>query len=168
MYAALLVATLWVTHLAGQFSLRRYHQFALQPRRACWLILSYNWVHRDLRHLSLNSVPLLLFAWLSSIRGVDQFLLQSIIIWLIGGWGTWLFSTSKRVAGASGLVFGYWGLILTAAAISREPLWLAAALLTLLTYAGLWLQLGKMARGVSWASHFWGLVGGVVAALLTV
>lgn len=154
--------------MAGQLNRRRYYSLALRPRTTPWRIATHFWVHRDLLHLFFNSVPLALFAWLISVRGTDLFLLQSICICLIGGCGTWLFSTSKRVAGASGLVFGYWGLILTAAITSRDQLWGAAAIITLLTYAGLGAGLGRLSRGVSWSSHFWGLLGGVVAALLTV
>ncbi len=159
-----------LTHLFGHASEKRYYQLALRPRQAAyiWCIATYPLVHIGYRHLVFNCLPLLLLGLLIAANSLPTFWLLTVIVVLSSGWGTWLFSTADRVVGASGLVFGYWGFILTRAAISEDTFWTAAAALTLMVYAGLWSSLMKLRGGVSWAGHFWGLVGGIGAAFLVI
>lgn len=162
-----LVASLCLTHALGQLFPSLYGKLSLQPRsQQLWQIATYHWVHGNWRHLLFNGLPLLILSTLIVLQSPQQFLLVSVVVLMIAGWGTWLFSTASRVAGASGLVFGYWGFIIAAAAITGKTQWTAAAALTLLFYSGLWATLGEVVRGVSWSGHFWGLVGGLVAAVL--
>lgn len=162
-----LVCSLLASHLLGQALPGIYSQLMLQPRSTqIWQIATYPWVHGNWQHLLFNALPLLILPTLILLLAPQQFWLVSIIILLVGGWGTWLCSTATQVGGASGLVFGYWGYIVTAAAISGRPEWTAAAAITLLFYSGLWHSLGEVVRGVSWSAHFWGLLGGAGAALL--
>jgi membrane associated rhomboid family serine protease len=167
--SALVVALLpLVIHLVGSASTSRYHRLALHPRnpQSIWAIASYPLVHVNFRHLAFNCVPLLLLGLLIATKSVSTYWLATVLILLVGGWGTWLFSSADRVAGASGLVFGYWGFIIASAALSEDPFWTAAAALTLMVYAGLWSSLMKLEGGISWAGHFWGLVGGITSAVL--
>jgi membrane associated rhomboid family serine protease len=149
----------------GQLWPGLYSRLALQPRgKRPWQILSYHWVHGDWRHLFFNCLALLALATVIVIWDEQHFFPISLIVLLSAGCGTWLFSTATQVAGASGLVFGYWGFIICAAAISREPGWTAAAAITLLFYSGLGASLSNVVKGVSWSGHFWGLAGGALAA----
>ncbi len=157
-----------VCHALGQLNPTSYYRLALTPRdmNSVWRIASYPLVHINLRHLLFNLLPLIILGILIAAENTASYWLTSAVILLVGGWGTWLFSTADRVVGASGLVFGYWGYILARAALEQNSFWLAAAGLTLLLYAGLWSNLMKIEGGVSWAAHFWGLIGGIGAALL--
>ena len=164
-----LVAALPVlSHLLGRFSQADYENLALQPRHSehLWQIATFPLVHVSYGHLIFNVGPLLVLGLLVALNQVSTFWLLTAVVLLVSGWGAWLFSSADRVAGASALVFGYWGFILTAAVLQDEAFWTAAAALTLLLYAGLWNSLMRPGGGISWASHFWGLLGGVATALL--
>jgi membrane associated rhomboid family serine protease len=165
---AAVVTLVVTTHLLGHSFQQRYYQLALQPRQlsSIWRIATYPVVHISWRHLFFNVLPLLLLGLLIAANSIATFWLLTIVTLLVSGWGTWLCSTADRVVGASGLVFGYWGFIITSAAISQDPFWTAAAALTLMIYAGLWSSLMKLQGGISWAGHFWGLLGGVATAFL--
>ena len=161
------MASFCLAHLVGLLLPGAYSRLALQPRRKrLWQILTYHWVHGGWQHLLFNSLSVLALSTVIVIRDRDHFWLVTVMAVFCAGCGSWLFSTAKSVAGASGLVFGYWGFIICAAAISREPAWTAAAAITLLFYSGLWATLGTVSKGISWAGHFWGLIGGIAAALL--
>ena len=165
----MVVATLpLLSHLLGQLHREGYAALALQPRRSqhLWQIATFPLVHISLAHLALNVVPLLLLGLLVALGQVAIFWLLTGVVLLVSGWGTWMFSTAERVAGASALVFGYWGFILAAAVLNDDLFWTAAAVVTLLLYAGLWNSLLQLGAGISWACHFWGLLGGIGTALL--
>jgi membrane associated rhomboid family serine protease len=167
LFAPLALLGLCLIHLLGQVFPALYRAMALQPRRRnIWQIATYHWVHGSASHLFFNILALGILSTLIVTQLQEQIVPVTILILMVAGWGTWLFSTADRVAGASGLVFGYWGFILTAAAISSEPRWTAVAALTLLFYSGLWATLGKVVKGISWSGHFWGLAGGVLTASL--
>jgi len=161
-----LVAALCLIHLLGQVFPRTYRRMALQPRhRDIWQIATFHWVHGSLAHLFFNCLALLILSTLIVLQDAAQFWWLSLVVLMVAGWGTWLFSSAERVAGASALVFGYWGFIVAAAAISGKPQWTATAAISLLFYSGLWATLGKVVKGTSWSAHFWGLCGGILAAL---
>ena len=84
---------------------------------------------------------------------------------MVGGLGTWLVGPAGTVhIGASGLVFGFAAYLVARGAFSRRPLHLAAGLAVLAVY-GSTLALGLVPTpGVSWQGHFFGAVGGLVAA----
>jgi membrane associated rhomboid family serine protease len=160
-----LIASLCLAHALGLLFPSLYARLALQPRsQQLWQIATYHWMHGNWRHLLFNCLPLLILSTLIVLQSPGQFWLVTVVVLMVAGWGTWLFSTASRVAGASGLVFGYWGFIIAAAVISGKTQWTVAAALTLLFYSGLWATLGEVVRGVSWSGHFWGLMGGFVAA----
>jgi membrane associated rhomboid family serine protease len=162
----LLVSTLLAAQLCHRVFAGNSLDLRLRPRGSSWQIATFPWVHRDWSHLVFNAIPILLLGGLISLQGQREFWFVTTLILLVSGWGTWLFSRATAVAGASGLVFGYWGFLLAAAALSRETQWLLAAAITLLFYAGLWTRLGDISQGVAWSAHFWGLAGGVLAAVL--
>jgi membrane associated rhomboid family serine protease len=162
-----LVASLCLAHALGQIFPASYRHMALQPRRRqLWQVATCHWVHGNWRHLVFNCLPLLVLSTLIVLQSPRVFGLVSLVVLMVAGWGSWLFSTASRVAGASGLVFGYWGFIIAAAAMSGKNQWTATAALSLLFYSGLWATLGKVTKGISWACHFWGLCGGIIAAVL--
>ncbi len=167
--SALAVALLpALTHLVSHLSKSSYFKLAVVPRRSSHIlqVVTYPLVHLNYRHLWFNCIPLLLLGLLIALRDTATFWLLTVIAMTASGWGTWLFSTADRVAGASGLVFGYWGFIIASAALTQDSFWTAAAVLTLLVYASLWQSLMRIQGGMSWAGHFWGLVGGLSSALL--
>lgn len=167
LWPLVLVSSLILSHLLGLAFPQRYRQLALHPRKPwCWQMLSFHWVHGNWRHLLFNALPLLLLTTLILIQEPQRIYIATVCIVLSAGSGTWLFSSATRVAGASALVYGYWGFIVATAAISQDQAWTAMAGLTLLFYSGLWATLGQVLKGVSWSAHFWGLTGGALAACL--
>ena len=70
------------------------------------------------------------------------------------------------VVGASGVIFGYLGILLTRGIVERSWWNFAVVLLVGLLYG--WQLLGILPTDerISWQGHLFGLLGGVVAAIL--
>ncbi len=141
--------------------------FGVHPRTMAGLsgILFAPLLHGGVAHLMANSVPLLVLGGLIILADERRFL--AAVLWssLGAGLGAWLLGPTNSVhVGASGIVFGFLGFLLTRGFFARR-VWL---ILLSLAVAALWggLVFGVLPgqAGVSWQSHAGGFLGGVLAA----
>lgn len=136
---------------------------ALHPRTQIGLaqIFTSPFLHGGWGHLASNTLGFIPLSALVLLQG--GFWSVMLISMIVGGLGTWLFSVHPAL-GFSGVLFGFMGFLLTRGLITRKPLALVISLLSFSWFSGsLWIGLIPQA-GISWAGHFWGFVGGVVAA----
>ena len=124
-------------------------------------------LHASFAHLSGNSVPLLLTGTFVLAAGRKRFLWVTGLIALVSGLGAWLTGPPHTVGiGASGIVFGYLGFLLTRGVVERSWWSIAVGVLIGLLYG--WTLTGALPtdQRISWQAHLFGLVGGVAAAIL--
>ena len=124
-------------------------------------------LHHGFDHLYSNSVPLILLGTFVLAAGARRFLYSTLLIMLISGLGVWFTgSPNSIVVGASGVIFGYLGLLLTRGIVERSWWNLGVVVLVGLLYG--WHLLGVLPTDerVSWQGHLFGLLGGVLAAVL--
>jgi membrane associated rhomboid family serine protease len=124
-------------------------------------------LHVDFVHLYSNSVPLILLGTFVLAAGARRFLYSTLVIMLVSGLGVWFTGSPKSVVvGASGVIFGYLGLLLTRGIVERSWWNLGVGLLIGLLYG--WQLIGILPTDprVSWQGHLFGLLGGVIAAVL--
>jgi membrane associated rhomboid family serine protease len=149
------------------------------PRRLYGIdgILFAPFLHANFIHVTANSVPLILLGTFVLAGGVRRTLWSTGLIMLVAGVGVWTLGDlffveearrSLPIAhvGASGVVFGYLGLLLTRGIIERS--WWSAAVAVLVGVLYGW-QLQGVLPGqadISWESHLFGFIGGVIAAIL--
>ncbi len=160
------VAFMWAIFLLDAFLSLQLIRFGIVPRETSGLIgiLCSPFLHNGSLHIISNSVPLLVMGILVQSYGRAIYLRASFIIILCSGTGVWLFSQPAVVVGASGLVFGFWSFLLAAVLFRRSFSSLLIATLTMLLYGGLLWSVFEVRERISWSGHFWGAVGGVVAA----
>ncbi|TDC67316.1 rhomboid family intramembrane serine protease [Micromonospora sp. KC207] len=130
-------------------------------------VLFSPFLHADFNHLYSNSVPLILLGTFVLAAGFRRFLWSTLVIVLVSGLGVWFTgSPNSVVVGASGVIFGYLGVLLTRGVVERSWWNFGVVLLVGLLYG--WQLLGVLPTDerVSWQGHLFGLVGGVVAAIL--
>lgn len=124
-------------------------------------------LHHGFEHLYSNSIPLILLGTFVLAAGTRRFLWSTLIIVLVSGLGVWFTGAPNSVVvGASGVIFGYLGILLTRGLVERSWWNLAVVLLVGLLYG--WQLLGILPTDerISWQGHLFGLLGGVVAAIL--
>jgi membrane associated rhomboid family serine protease len=130
-------------------------------------VLFSPFLHTDFVHLYSNSVPLILLGTFVLAAGVRRFLLSTAVIMLVSGLGEWFVgSPNTVVVGASGVIFGYLGLLFARGIVERSLWNLAVALLIALLYG--WQLIGVLPTDpqVSWRGHLFGFIGGLLAAVL--
>ena len=130
-----------------------------------WGIFSAPFLHVSFQHLISNTVPLLFMGLLIALLGAARLALVTVIVIVVGGFGTWLIAPSNSVTvGASGLVFGYAAYLLTRGFFDRSVLELATGAVVGVVWGGALLSSVVPHYGVSWQGHVCGAIGGVVAA----
>lgn len=144
-------------------------EYGIRPREFATLPYIYPaaFLHFGRDHLAANAAPLLILGFLVAARGIGRFLAVCAIAITFSGLGIWLTSASGSLtAGASGVVFGLFGYLLTRGVVERRALDITVGLLVLLCYGSILSNALPILTpdGVSWQGHFYGLAGGVVAA----
>ncbi|MGA1265160.1 MAG: rhomboid family intramembrane serine protease [Prochlorothrix sp.] len=144
-------------------------EFGIRPRSLSGLagILLSPFLHGGFRHLIANTVPFITLGWLVMLRRIQDFWEVTIVTLIISGLGVWLLGAPNSIhLGASGLVFGYFGFLLTRGYFDRRIDSIALGILVLALYGGLIWGIAPWQRGVSWEGHLFGLLGGGLAAWL--
>lgn len=162
--AALMLALQLVNSLSGN----ALNGWGVLPRHLASLpgILTAPWLHAGWLHL-LNNLPgLLLLGWLVSLGSIRRFVAASVFIIIGSGALVWLFARHGMHLGASGWLFGLWGLLLAQAWFQRSLLNLLIAVLVLIYYGSWWYGM-LPSQAVSFEYHLFGALCGVLFAAFT-
>lgn len=164
----LFVAFLWLVEIIDRLIFRgALDLLGIVPRDLEGLrgIFLAPFLHGGFSHLMANSIPLLILGALIMYRHSRHFVAVSILIIGFSGFGTWLIAPPHTVhIGASGLIFGYFAFIVVNAWYERSLMATGLALVVLVVYGSLLWGILPAADGISWQGHFFGLVGGGLAA----
>jgi membrane associated rhomboid family serine protease len=124
-------------------------------------------LHAGWGHLYGNAVPLILVGTFALAGGSRRFIYSTAVIMAVSGIGVWMTGDPRSiVVGASGVIFGYLGLLLTRGLVEHSWWNIGVAAFIGLLY---WYQLYNVLptdEPVSWQGHLLGLVGGALAAVL--
>ncbi|WTW99257.1 rhomboid family intramembrane serine protease [Streptomycetaceae bacterium NBC_01309] len=165
---ATLLAVLWGLQIynTGTDNSLLHHGISPRDRGELPDILTAPFLHFGFGHLISNTIPIAVLGFLCATRGLARFLGVSLVIAVVGGLGVWLTSPANSLtAGASILVFGYFGHLLVRGFLDRRLFDVLIAFVITGVY-GWSMLLGVLpnAGHVSWQGHLFGFVGGVAAA----
>lgn len=144
------------------------NQLGIFPRQVAGLrgIVFAPFLHGGFAHLIANTIPFATLGWLVMLRRTADFWLVTAIAMLIGGLGTWLFGAPGCHIGASGVIFGYLGFLISRGYFERRIGSVLFSIVVLLLYGGLLWGVLPLRIGISWEGHLFGFIGGVIAAKL--
>jgi len=169
------VALLYLVELIDQLTRHSLDANGIRPLQAdgLWGIVFAPVLHASWQHLVANTVPLLVLGFLMTLAGLSRFVWATAIVWILGGFGTWLIGNMGSACGptdhigASGLIFGWLAFLLVFGIFVRKISDIVIGLVVLFVYGGILLGampvLGRCG-GVSWQGHLCGAIAGVVAA----
>lgn len=162
-FAALLIGILWAIHILNKILGYRLNVLGIYPRSLHGLVGIFftPLLHYDFNHLFFNTIPLFVLANLVLAHGRENFYCVSLIIIVLSGLAVWLFGSRSIHIGASGLIMGYFGYLLTDAYFKFTATTILLAVLALYYFGGLVSALFPSGRkDVSWAGHFFGFAAG--------
>jgi membrane associated rhomboid family serine protease len=164
-----LIGLMWAIEIIDHLPTVNLDIYGIMPRNIIGLrgILFAPFLHGNFPHLIANTVPFLTLGWFVMLRRTSDFWWVSIISALIGGLGTWLISPTFSIhIGASGVIFGYLGFLLSRGYFERNFASMMLSVTVGVLYGGLLWGVLPQQPGVSWQGHLFGFIGGVVAAKL--
>ncbi len=123
-------------------------------------------LHKNFSHLFFNSIPLFALGLAILGRGLHLFLEVTSIVVVLGGFGVWLFARSAMHIGASGLVSGYFGYILATAYFNPSLTAYLLAAVVAYYFGSIFLGIFPQEDKISWESHLFGFIAGIVSAVL--
>jgi membrane associated rhomboid family serine protease len=160
------IGLIWVLQVANWADHYRLDfDYGILPRSIGRIpeILTAPFLHFSWDHIEGNSGPLFVFGLLAAYRGVVKFLGVTLLVAITSGMAVWLFQGNQLTVGASGLIFGYFGYVLSRGLIDRNLIDALAAVVMALSYAYILTVAIPGTPGVSWIGHLGGLVGGIAA-----
>jgi membrane associated rhomboid family serine protease len=172
------VALLYIVELFDLMDHHKLEQYGIRPGEAdgLWGILFAPLLHANWAHLMANTGPALVLGFLVTLAGLSRFLWATAIVWIVGGFGTWLIGNwgsscglESDHIGASGLIFGWLTFLLVFGFFTRSGWQILIGILVLVGYGGvLWgaVPVLNVCGGVSWQGHLCGGIAGVLAAYL--
>lgn len=171
------VALLWIIEVIDQVSGNRLDAYGIRPLEldGLWGIIWAPLLHYGWPHLWANTLAALPLGFLLTLTGIGRFFSSTAIIWIVGGFGTWLIGewpthcgTNVNVIGASGVIFGWLAFLIVFGFFNRNVWQILVGIVVLFIYGGyLWGALPTAScTGISWQGHLAGAVAGVLAAYL--
>ncbi|GAB5547210.1 MAG: rhomboid family intramembrane serine protease [Sandaracinaceae bacterium] len=161
------VALIWVLELLSWVI--PIDALGVRPRETVGLIgvLTHPFLHVGLGHVLSNSVAILLFGGIVVLKEERDLYVTALLAALVGGLGTWLIGRSgTNHIGASGVVFGLFGYLLTTGWFERKIGSIVLSVVVLLVWGSLLLGMSPLQTFISWECHLTGFAGGVLSAYL--
>jgi membrane associated rhomboid family serine protease len=163
-YLILLILVFWAEQIFPNIETI----LSILPRNFAYLggIISTVFIHKNLEHLSGNSLTLLI-----CLYGIFYFykeiaLKVTLYSHILTGFLVWLFATRGYHIGASGLVYALVFFVLVSGFIRNNKRLLIFAFAVLVMQSGLIWGIFPFKEGVSWESHLFGAMTGILLAII--
>lgn len=154
-------------HFANLLTGGYLNSYGIEPREigSIYTIFIAPWLHGDFTHLGNNMLAIVVFGFLCLLNGRRYFLVASFMIIAITGILVWLFARDALHIGASGWIFGLWSLIIALGWIERSFRNIVIALGVVFFYGGMVFGILPTAGFVSFESHLFGAIAGIITAI---
>ena len=159
---------LWLIKIVEALIGARLYKYGILPGQLSGLMGVF-WaplIHGSFSHLLANTAPLLILgtALLYGYPKSAKIVVPAIYIGT--GLGVWLFARETYHIGASGLTFGFMFFVFTIGAIRWERRAIALSMVVFLLYGGMVWGIFPNEPGISYESHFFGAMFGIILAIL--
>ena len=159
---------LWVVHLFFYFLSTDFTRLGLLPRTPVGLlgIITSPLIHADFSHLISNTIPLLILGWIIFNFYPKVSYLLFFFVYFMTGILVWIFARQVYHIGASGIVYGFVSFLFFSGIFRRDNKSIALALVITFLYGGLVWGILPGLEGISWESHLFGGISGLLAAYM--
>ncbi len=161
-------ALLWLTEAADAVFTLDLERFGVFPREPWGLIgiLVAPLIHGNWYHLFANTLPLVVLGTALIYTYPRTARLALPLIYVGAGLGTWLFARSSYHIGASGLTHGLMFLVFTLGVLRWDRPAIAVSLIIFFLYGSMIWGIFPSAPGISFESHLFGALSGLIGAFL--
>ena len=161
-------AVLWIVHLLSILFNEDLSKLGLLPRNLIGMlgIFTSPLIHADFSHLISNTIPLLVLGWIIFSFYPKVAYILFLFIYFVTGLLVWIFARQVFHIGASGIVYGFVSFLFFSGIFRKDNTSIALALVITFLYGGLVWGIIPGWKGISWESHLFGAITGLIAAYL--
>ena len=162
------VLLLWLIKLAEVLGGLDFTQLGIYPRRLDGLsgVLFAPFIHASFAHVFANSAPLIVMGTLLIYAYPRSAKILLPAVYLVGGFGVWLFAREAYHIGASGIAFGLLFFVLTIGILRRARRNVALSLVVFLLYGGMISGIIPGEQDISFESHLSGALIGLLLGFM--
>ncbi len=168
MWVSYIVGVLLVIEAVNMLSGRFFNQYSIYPREFDYIgfIFTAPFLHANFSHFFSNAITLSIFSVLLLQFGGKRFI--EVSLWLIIATGllVWAFGRPSFHLGASGVIYGYFGYLLLAGFLSKRLFLMVISVVVVFFYGGMVWGVLPSHPYISWESHLFGFLAGLVLAYL--
>lgn len=162
------VMVMWLVFWIDEKYMMDLYRYGLLPKHARGLlgIITAPFIHGSLSHLVSNTFPILLLG-----SGIGYFYPKTfpkifVVGWLLSGLLVWVFGRETFHIGASGLVYALAFYIFFSGIFRGQKQLIALSLLVAFLYGSLVWGMLPIEEHISWESHLYGALVGLVSAFV--
>ena len=162
------ILLLWIIWLADETFALNLARFGVYPNSIFGLrgILFGPLLHGSASHIIANTAPLLVLATVLFYGYPRSAWLAFTILYVGSGAGVWLFGRESYHIGASGITHGLMFFIFVIGILRRDRKAIALSLMVFFLYGSMVWGIFPREPGISYESHFFGAVIGIVLAFV--
>ena len=157
----------WIGVIDAVFQLQ-LARFGVLPRQAEGLrgVLFAPLIHGSWLHLLANTLPLFILGT-AMLYGYPRAAKVALpVIYLASGIGVWFFARGNYHIGSSGLAYGMMFFVFVIGILRWDKLSIVLSMIVFFLYGGMIWGIFPQREGISFESHFFGAVTGVVMAIV--
>ena len=162
----LFIVMMWAVQVFKYFSGISLTYLGIYPRELIGAkgILTAPLIHGDWQHLISNTVPMAALCAVIFLFYRRVAVKSFILTYVLTGLAVWTFGREVWHIGASGVVYGLLAFVFWTGVFRRSFKSIAISLAILVMYSGYFLGVVPGQEGISWESHLFGGIIGIVVA----
>jgi membrane associated rhomboid family serine protease len=167
-FSVFLVVIIWLFFLVEQVYQFDFSHLGIYPSKLKGTIgiLLSPLIHGSYGHIAANTVPLFLLTFTLFFFYRKPAYKILLLIYILSGICVWIGGRQAWHIGASGLIYGLAAFLILSGIIRNDIRLLTISLIIILIYGGLFWGIFPIKPEISWESHLWGSISGVVLAII--
>ncbi|PTN07774.1 rhomboid family intramembrane serine protease [Mangrovibacterium marinum] len=166
-FPALFLLGFWLVFLVENILGDDFARLGIFPRTLEGLtgILLSPFIHASLKHIVANSIPffVLAVALFYFYRSLAWRIF--LLIYLFSGICVWIGAREAWHIGASGLIYGLGSFLFFSGLLRNDVKLLTISIVVVFLYGGMFWGIFPIEPGISWESHLWGGISGLVLSV---
>ena len=165
-YLSVLILVIFGLFVVTRLTSNRLLYLGIIPRRWYGLpgIICSPFLHMNYNHLFFNSIPLLVLSNFILFNGLRAYIYISLSITLISGLLIWCCAKPGIYVGASAIVTGYWGFLVSKLFHHPDITGIILGIMSIYYFYGIFLGIFPQQKGIAWEGHLFGLLAGIATS----
>lgn len=166
LYSLGFTLALWLIFCLTHYSGWGPRPFAVYPLELNGLIgiITAPLIHGSWQHIASNTLPLLLLGTMLLYGYPRSRWYALALIWILSGINVWLLARPSFHFGASGLTHGLFFYLFVIGILRQDKRSIALLMIAFMMYGGMLMTIFPQEPGISYESHFFGGLAGLLAA----